>query len=225
MPPGGVADIGIKTEPNLETVAGLRPDLILTSPLNRAIKPLLRVIAPVREVPIYTDAAAPLRIATEQLTGLSVLLGRTAEADAEIASAKATFARSAEALQARRDRPVVILSFLDAQHARVFGRGSLFADVLQEVGLANAWTQPVNLWGFVVVGIAELARYPEARLLVVEPTPPGVMTLLNRATLWSSLPAVRAGRLAVAPAAWQSGDLVAARRFAGFLPKALGAAA
>lgn len=224
-PPAGTVDIGIKTEPNLEAVAALRPDLILTSPLNRIIAPLLERIAPVREVPIYTDAAAPLRLSTEQLRVLGTLLERPAEAERQIAEGEAVFDAARDALAARRDRPVVMAGFLDAHHVRVFGRGSLFGDVLARVGLANGWDRPVNLWGFVLVGIAELAAFPEARLVVVEPTPSGVMAQLGRASLWSSLPAVRAGRVATTPAAWQYGDLTAARRFAAFLPQALGAAA
>lgn len=223
--PPGTADIGVKTEPNLEAVAALRPDLILVSPLNRIIVPLLETIAPVREVPIYTDAAAPLRLAAEELAALGRLLGREAEAAREFAAADATFASVARAVETRRDRPIVLVSLLDAQHVRVFGRGSLFVDVLERVGLASGWTRPVNLWGFVLVGIAELATLPASRLLVVEPTPPGVRARLDRSGLWSSLPAVRAGRVASVQAAWQYGDLTAARRFASFLPQALGGVA
>lgn len=223
--PPGTADIGIKTEPNLEAVAALRPDLILASPLNRAIAPLLGEIAPVREVPIYTDARAPLRLAAERLRDLGALLGREEEARREIAAAEGVFDAVRRDLETRRDRPVVMISLLDARHVRIFGHGSLFGDVLARVGLVNGWDRPVNVWGFVLVGLAELARFPEARLLLAEPIPPGALAHPARASLWSSLPAVRAGRSATVPAAWQYGDLVAARRFASFLPQALGSAA
>ena len=224
-PPPGTADIGIKTEPNLEAVAALRPELILASPLNRVIAPLLATIAPVREVAIYTEAATPLLCATEELRRLGTALDRAPEAEREIANADAAFAAARHALDGRRDRPVVMVSFLDAQHVRVFGRGSLFGDVLTRLGLANGWDRPVNLWGFALVGIAELAAFAEARLVVVAPTPPGLTERLGHASLWSSLPAVRAKRVAATPAAWQYGDLTAARRFASFLPPALGSAA
>ncbi|TDR85171.1 ABC transporter substrate-binding protein [Enterovirga rhinocerotis] len=223
--PPGTADIGVKTEPNLEAVAALRPDLILTSPLNRLLEPKLTAIAPIREVPIYTEAGMPLHLATEQLREFGALLGRGAEAGRVIASAEAAFEAVRSAVRSEAGRPILLLSFLDAQHVRIFGRSSLFGNVLERVGLSNGWDRAVNLWGFVIVGLAELAPLREARLLVLEPIPPGILEQMSARSLWANLPAVRAGRSATIPAAWHYGDLTAARRFASFLPKALGSAA
>lgn len=223
--PAGVQDVGVKTEPNLEAVAALRPDLILISPLSRPIVPQLESIAPVREVAIYTEAREPVRLATEGLRDLGALLGREPEADAVIRRCEAVFASARSALARRGDRPCLLISFLDAQHIRVFGHGSLFADVLGRVGLQDAWRGPSNVWGFTLGGLAEIAAYPEARILVAEPDPSGIAQSLDGPGLWRRLPAVRAGRTARLPAAWHYGDLVAAARFAASLPHALREAA
>ena len=219
--PAGVADVGIKTEPNLEAVAALRPDLILVSPLSRPIAARLGTLAPVREVAIYTDERAPVRLATERLRELGTLFGRESTAERLVADSEEAFRRAREGVSGRTDRPILMASLLDSQHVRVSGRGSLFDDVLRRLGQTNAWTGTTNVWGFVLSGIADLAAYPEARLLALEPTPPGVAASLARQGLWSSLPAVRAGRVGTVPAAWHYGDLAAAARFARSLPPIL----
>ena len=213
-------DVGLRSEPNLEAIAGLKPDLILSSPLSCLVVPLLERIAPVREVAIYTEEGAPLRLAARETRALGQLLGRGPAAEQEIAVTEDAFERIA-GLVGDGSGPNLLMSFLDSRHVRVFGPSSLFGAVLSRLGLANAWTRPVNVWGFTQVGIAELATHPDARLLVIERAGFDPIRGLERASLWSNLPAVRVGRWARLPAAWFYGELSAARRFASLLPDAM----
>lgn len=223
--PAGVTDVGIRNEPNLEALSALRPDLILISPLSRAIASLLEAVAPVREITLYDAERAPLSRARRVLTELGATLGHEAEAAAAIARAEDVFS-AARARLASEPRPaLVMLSFLDARHARVFGPGSLFGDVVERVGLVNAWTIAGNEWGYTLVGIEALARLPEAALVVVEPVPPDVRLRAAGPSLWTNLPAIRAGRLVTLPPVWQFGDLEAGARFASLLADALAGAA
>lgn len=219
--PPGVTDVGIRNEPNLEALSGLRPDLILVSPLSRAIAPLLEAVAPVREITLYDAERAPLARGRCALIELGRELGRVADAQAAILRAEAVFSNARARLASGPRPPLVVLSFLDARHARVFGPGSLFGDVLDRLGLANGWTSAGNDWGYALVGIEALARLPDAALVVVEPVPPDVRLRAAGPSLWTNLPAVRAGRLVALPPVWQFGDLAAGARFAGLLADAL----
>lgn len=219
--PAGVSDVGIRNEPNLEALSALRPDLILVSPLSRAISPLLEAVAPVREITLYDAERAPLRRARRALTELGAELGREAAAIAAIARSEEVFSAARARLASGPRPPLVVLSFLDARHARVFGPGSLFGDVVERLGLVNGWRSAANDWGYALVGIEALALLPDAALVVVEPVPPDVRLRTTGPSLWTNLPAVRAGRLVTLPPVWQFGDLAAGIRFAGLLADAL----
>ena len=219
--PPGIVDVGIRNEPNLEALAALRPDLILVSPLSRPIVPLIEAIAPVREIAIYTPERAPIDRLRRELLALGAEFGRSREADAVLAGADALFGRLRARLAAWSRRPLLVMNLLDGRHARVFGPGSLFDDVLARLGLSNAWSEPGNVWGFSLAGVEALAAFPDATMVVVAPVPPGIDLAAGRATLWSNLPAVRRGHVVALPASWLFGDLVAATRFATFLADAL----
>lgn len=219
--PAGVTDVGIRNEPNIEALSALRPDLILVSPLSRAIVPLLEGVAPVREITLYDAERAPLDHARRALSELGAALGREADAQAEIARAEEVFSAARSRLAAEARPPLVTLSFLDARHARVFGPGSLFGDVIGRLGLANGWTSAGNDWGYTLVGIEALTRMPDVALVVVEPVPPDMRLRAAGPSLWTNLPAVRAGRLVTLPPVWQFGDLAAGARFASLLADAL----
>lgn len=223
--PNSVVDVGLRNEPNLEALAALRPDLILVSPLSRSILPLIAPIAPAREIAFYTLERAPLRCAQRGLLALAAEFDRADAGARAVAQADATFAAARIVLRPRAERPVLVVSFLDARHVRVFGPGSLFDDVLGRVGLANAWSRPGDVWGVELVGIDQLARYPNARIVVVEPVPPDVLLEPETtSTLWGNLPSVRAGRVTRLPPAWQFGDLAAGALFAQNLAEVIGLA-
>ncbi len=222
--PAGVTDVGIRNEPNLEALAALRPDLILISPLSRAISPLLEAVAPVREIALYDAERAPLNRARRALTELGAGLGREADAAAAIARSEEIFSAARARLASAPRPPLAMLSFLDARHARVFGPGSLFGDVVDQLGLVNGWTSAGNDWGYTLVGIEALARLPDVALVVVEPVPPDVRLRAAGPSLWTNLPAIRAGRLVTLSPVWQFGDLEAGARFAGLLADALAGA-
>ncbi|WP_442907970.1 hypothetical protein [Halomonas sp. PA16-9] len=113
---------------------------------------------------------------------------------------------------------------MDARHVRVFGENSLYNAVLEQLDLPNAWDQSTNAWGFALVGIEALARYPEATLVIIDPLPTGVEEKLAKSGLWQQLPSVRHNRIVHLPPVWSFGALPSAQRFARKLTTALEAA-
>ncbi|WP_428028786.1 ABC transporter substrate-binding protein [Ancylobacter sp.] len=222
--PAGIANLGADREPNLELLAALRPDLIVTTPYLAGIRPLLEDFAPTREFSIYAPPGGhPYALSVAATRALAAAVGRPTEgealidrADATMAQARARFAETGMA-----ERPVLVVNFLDTRHVRVYGPGSLFGDVMARTGLVNGWTRTSNYWGFSTVGIEELAQSPASRLVYLEPISPDTLDKLAQSPLWNSLAFVKAGRIHRLPPVLMFGMLPAAMRFARQLSRAL----
>lgn len=217
--PPGVVDLGKDQEVNLELLAALGPDLILATPYVSRLRPLLERIAPVVTVAIYAEDGRPLERARAGTRSLGRHLGRTAEAEAYLRDTERFFEACADRVAALNAPPLAFVNFMDARHARVFGRKSLYQDVLDRIGLENAWTGPTNYWGFQTIGIEELATAstPEMRLIAFEPVPPDVRPTLAHSPLWNRLPFVEAGRVSTLPGVLMFGMVPSAVRFASLL--------
>ncbi|MGI4953752.1 MAG: ABC transporter substrate-binding protein [Janthinobacterium lividum] len=215
-PPGPV-DLGQRTQPNLELLAGLAPDCILAVADHDPILPQLRRIAPVLRLPLQTAAADPWARSVEAARAIGAMLGRTAEAAALVAAAEAGLADARGQLrgqaQDRPRRPVLLASFLDARHLMVYGAGSILQAALDRLGVRNAWTRPTGRYGSATVGLEQLAGFADATLYVFEPQPPEVAAALAASPLWQALPFVRGGRVVALPPVLMFGTLPAASRF------------
>lgn len=222
--PSGIVNLGADREPNLELLAALRPDLIVTTPYLAGIRPLLEAFAPTREVSVYAPPVGhPYERSVAGTRQLAAATGRPAEGEALIARAEAAMAdaRRTFAASSVAGRPLLVVNFLDTRHVRVYGAGSLFGDVMDRTGLVNGWTQPSNYWGFSTVGIEALAEVPASRLVYLEPISADTLGRLAASPLWNSLPFVRAERIHRLPAVLMFGMLPSAMRFAQQLTLAL----
>ncbi|MCA1772665.1 MAG: ABC transporter substrate-binding protein [Halomonas sp.] len=213
------ADLGLRSQPNLELLAQMQPERTLISPMFAGLAPRLERIAPVTSMELYTpdsDTWEEMQRITEQIGELA---DRAPQASQLIEQTHALMARL------RDERPdtgsLLMIQFMDARHVRVFGDNSLYNAVLEQLDLPNAWDQETNAWGFSLVGVEELARYPEATLVIVDPLPTGVEAQLAESGLWQQLPSVQKDRLLRLPPVWSFGALPSAQRFARELVTAL----
>ena len=212
--PAGTVNLGTSREPNLELLQALRPDAILSTPYLAGIHHRLERIAPVISLPIYVPEGRPLALAEEAAARLGGLIGDGAAAARLSAEAGTLFVQMRTALSGRQLPPVYLVNFMDQRHVRVYGAKSLFDDVLQRIGLANAWTGATNYWGFATVGIEALQAESEAVLIYFDPVPPGVLAALARNPIWQSLTFVRTGRVHGLPPVLMFGCVPSAMRFA-----------
>ena len=218
--PAGVVDIGLRTQPNRELLAELKPDRILISPLAAPLAPTLSRIAPVSTIALY-DAQTDLWQRLHEVTlTLARMVGKTAEGERLLAGLDRDLASMQAGLPADLP-PLLVVQFIDERHVRVFGRHSLFDAVMTRLGLRNGWQEQTNDWGFSVVSIEQFMTLPTARLVVVDPIPVGVSERLQEPGLWQHLPLVRQAPVLHLPAVWSFGGVLAARRFAGLLSDAL----
>ncbi len=218
--PAGVVDIGLRTQPNRELLAELKPDRILISPLAAPLAPTLSRIAPVSTIAFYDGQTDLWQRLHEVTLTLARMVGKTAEGERLLAGLDRDLASMQAGLPADLP-PLLVVQFIDERHVRVFGRHSLFDAVMTRLGLRNGWQNQTNNWGFSVVSIEQFMTLPTARLVVVDPIPVGVSERLQEPGLWQHLPLVRQAPVLHLPAVWSFGGVLAARRFAGLLSYAL----
>lgn len=212
--PPGVADLGVQQQLNFELLAALRPDLVLTSPFSQALEPAIGRIAPVERFSIFEPTAEPLahpRLLTQQV---GARVGRANAAAAFIAQTDEAFDALRRRVASLAPTRLLLVNFLDARHVRVYGGAGLYQNVLNQLGIENAWTGQTNAWGFATIGVERLATSDEVRLIAFEPVPGDARPTLAQSPLWRELPFVRAGRIDILPPVLMFGALPAALRFA-----------
>ncbi|MBY6029194.1 iron-siderophore ABC transporter substrate-binding protein [Halomonas sp. DP8Y7-1] len=220
--PAQSVDIGLRTQPNLELLADLNPDAIVISPMFANLAPRLSAIAEVKQFSMYSGDGDFWNEALTLTRELGELVGRQVEAERLIASSEAHIAQIADRLP-EDTRPLLLIQFMDERHVRLFGDHSLYQAVIERMGLTNAWTGTTNVWGFSLIGIEQLANYPQARIVVVEPYVAGVREALADSGLWRHLGSVKRNDVVTLPPVWSFGALPSANRFASKLGEALGA--
>lgn len=224
--PDSATDMGLRTQPNMELLAQVPPEQTLISPMFAGLTSRLERIAPVTSFSLYSPGTDTWQEMQTLTRGLGELTEHQPQAEQLIEETHALMAtlRESRPLPQSEITPLLMVQFMDARHVRVFGENSLYNAVLNQLDLANAWDQTTNAWGFALVGIEALARYPEATLVIIDPLPAGVEEKLAKSGLWQQLPSVKNDNLLRLPPVWSFGALPSAQRFAKELTAALEAA-
>lgn len=215
----GVTDVGVRTEPSIESVAGLEPDLILAdegSIPEDAMEQMER-IAPVVVLKGATADGLVELVKSNQAT-VGTLLGKEAEAEQLAADFDATVerARATVAEGGKEGAPFVLTyPYAEANSItfRVHSGGSSPSAVGELIGLTDAWTEAgdaaYGLASSDVEGLTNLPEDTEFLYWVDNTGEDPVQTLLQDNAVWTGLPFVEAGR--VHPAAdgiWLYGGTV-----------------
>ncbi len=209
-------DIGFFYEPNLELLQALQPDVFVGSFGVGAPHDLLERIAPVISLPIYGTSASSYDAAIAALVELAEATGRQESAATFLASHRLRLEEARSRVEGRSLRPVYLATpLLDGRHVILYGRSSLFDEVMQRLGLRNAFAGETSPWGIASVGIPQLATEPDAVFLYIEsPVTRTALGALDASAIWRSLPFVREERLVSVPYLEMYGALPTADRFA-----------
>ncbi|MDN2487515.1 Fe(3+)-hydroxamate ABC transporter substrate-binding protein FhuD [Kosakonia sacchari] len=219
--PASVIDVGLRTEPNLELLTQMKPSWLVWSAGYGPSEAKLAKIAPGRGF-TFSDGKKPLAMAKHSLNEMAQILNLEAAArkhldefDALIEARKPHFAR-------RGDRPLLMITLLDPRHVLAFGPNCLFQEVLDSMGIHNAWHGETSFWGSVAVGIDRLAEYKDVDVICFDHGNEQDMQKLMATPLWQAMPFVRAGRFQRVPAVWFYGATLSAMHFTRVLDNALG---
>lgn len=220
--PAGVIDVGQRTEPNMELMQQLQPSLLLVSQGYGPNAKQLAPIAPVFGVAANDGSEQPLQQAIRSLHKLAAYLDLQDRAASHLKIYYDMLASTRQNVQPLAQQPILLFSFLDTRHVLVFGKGSLFQEVMTDLGLTNAWSGESSFWGSVNVGIERLASIKNARALCFSHGDTEIYSQVSRTPLWQSMPFVRQKQLSVVPAVWFYGATFSAMRFCRILNDQLG---
>ncbi|MDN3522205.1 ABC transporter substrate-binding protein [Halomonas ramblicola] len=203
--PGDVRYLGLETQPDLEALAGLAPDLIVGARYRHAaVYPLLSRIAPTVVADNAYDFEALLALMGEAT-------GRQARARALLDAWQARVTdfrcRAAATLGDAWPQSASVVSFR-ADHARLYYDG--FArSILDQVGLRRPDGQDGSGWGIKLVSRESLPAMDADVIFVFMRDDPAVAELHRDWTahpLWRNLAAVERGRVYyVDPVTWNMG--------------------
>lgn len=217
LPPGTV-DLGRRIEPNLDVLAGTKPDRILMSDYYNRARERLKTIAATETLSIYEPDGDALERSLEIAGRLAGQLDR----DTELDNLRADFDRAVQDLRERTEAgdSVYVIRFRDGGHVQVFGAPGLFDGVLKRAGLTNAWQGETNFWGFAMIPIERLDAAAD-HLVVVEPVPRRAEHMMADSPIWRALPAVRNGEVHRLEPIWSFGGVPSAIHFADRLGAAI----
>jgi ABC-type Fe3+-hydroxamate transport system substrate-binding protein len=215
-------DLGLRSEPNLELVLQLAPDLVLMGDDLTSLRERIEAAAPVAMFSADGfDGTDPVLTGATALQGLAQRLGRV---DA-YRLFRQCFDRELEEARKRLrhydGRPVFIATVIDGRRLLLFGRNSLFQSVLDRFGIVNAWTGFTSAYGHTTVTADRLAQQKDARLLCVGDSSTLALEKLLASPVVASLPFIKSGLVARIPDVLFYGGLPSANRFARLASMAL----
>ncbi|SNB67121.1 iron complex transport system substrate-binding protein [Arboricoccus pini] len=210
--PSAILDVGLATQPNLEFMQSLEPDLILLDERQSAnLRHRLDRIAKVVSITVYNGDGQPLAAAEEATRTLGGLLGAETAAQALLADVHDMAAGCRARLDSATGQKVLCVIPQDERHVWIADRNGLVSNVIERLGLKNAWHGSSSLWGFTQVGIEALAAYEDALMLIGRFTSKSADEI-DSSPIWRALPPVRAGRTASLPRFWYFGAIPTAMR-------------
>ena len=226
--PAGVTDVGKRTEPSIDAIVALRPDLVVVEKgtAAEALLPQLESFVPAI-VTTGSDATRNMARLRDDFTLIATATGTTAKATTALARMDRTIAdaKAAVAARGKAGTPLVVTFAYEqggAPAIRVSGKGSLVQDLGEAVGLTTAWTGQVDAaWGLGQSDVEGLKALTDPRTQFLYFASDGTdlfATTLAANPIWTSLPFVTAGNVAKLPnAVWAYGGPASAEQFVGVL--------
>ena len=209
--PEGVTDVGTRQEPNLETLFGTEPDLVIVE-VSAADDPIVSQLE-AYDVPVLAtvgaDAADPIAKMLGTLDLIAQVTGREERAEV-VADEFQEHLDAASAELADLDLHTKEFVFFDGWvdggnvALRPFGQGSLVGEIGEKLGLTNAWTGEGDpAYGLGQTDVEGMTTVGDASLFYTgteDPESESFIDALQDNPAWTSLPAVAEGRLTAFPA-------------------------
>lgn len=209
--PKHVADVGLRTEPNLERIAALEPDVILASDLDPAQAQILTRIAPTVVFNAWSAEHDNVEAAREIYLRLATLFDRETMARERL-DAMETRLDEIAAHIAALDLPdrATVVRLNDETTVWIYGDDSVPVYTLERLSLTSELDLPRTRWGVTQRPLADLAAVENGLLLAIRPHMSGVAAM--EGPLWQALPAVRADHFAEVPRVWSYGGILSVER-------------
>ncbi|MFK4304821.1 ABC-type Fe3+-hydroxamate transport system substrate-binding protein [Paenibacillus sp. RC254] len=198
-----VTDVGTRNEPNLEAIAALKPDLIISNADgNEAIYDQLRAIAPTVEYSLNSGNGYDHDKMVEIFNNIAVALGKEDKAKQVLKELDQHYAEAKEKLAAagKADFHYILTQAFTYQNAaslRMFSDNSVVAGTLAKSGLINDWKpDKLEQYGFSTVGIEALSAVQDSNFIyIVQPNDDVFGAALKNNSVWNGLNFVKEKRI------------------------------
>lgn len=218
----GVTDVGFRHEPNLETIASLKPDLIIANTdSHEAIYEQLKGIAPTVIFGLYPPEGQGDQY-TEMVNmfkSIAAAVGKTAEGDKVLADLDQHYADAKTKLAAAGKEGLNYVltqafSYQNAATMRLFTDNSLAVQTLDRIGLKNDW-KPENfeMYGFSTSTVEALPAVQDTNLLYIVQKDDDIFSgTLKDNSVWNGLNFVKEKRtFALDSATWVFGGPISSK--------------
>ncbi|SDH48925.1 iron complex transport system substrate-binding protein [Pseudomonas flavescens] len=220
--PDAVPSAGSRTEPNLELLAQLKPELIVIPPLLEDIRGKLERIAPVAVYSSFSQQHDNYLAARDNYLALAQRFGREDQALRELAAMQARVdelhRRLVEHFRGRLPK-VAVIRFSSTTAVFINGANSMADHAMQLLHLQPAYPLPRSPWGIVQVPVTTLGRIDDGVILHIEPF--AGQEQLFATPLWKAMPFVRDGRFAAMRSTWTYGGVFSIEYLAEAITEAL----
>ncbi|MFB6276662.1 MAG: ABC transporter substrate-binding protein [Halothece sp.] len=191
-----VQDVGTRQEPNLEAIAQLQPDLILGVTFrHQAIVSTLERIAPTELFSPYSKNVSPLAYFKESFLEIAKLTNNQAKGQKKLQGLETIIKETKQRLteQGATERPIILAEFtLHSSPLRIFTSDSFPIQLLNEIGLQNAWDKKNSQFGFNRVGLESLTKLENVNFIYVLPDEnPKIEKEITSNPLWQKMPFVK----------------------------------
>lgn len=198
-------DIGARGEPSMETIAALKPDLIVaTTDLQEGAVKQLREVAPVLTVK-SADAADPVGRMLENVDLIAEATGTTERAETLKKDFETTLTEGRKAL-ADAGLDGAEIAFADGYvtsnqvSVRAYTSGSLIGGINERLGLKNAWKQEGDAaYGLATTDVEGLTGLGDVQFVYIgndgDANSDPFGEYLKDNSVWKSLPFVKSGEV------------------------------
>ncbi len=199
-----VVDVGTRQEPNLEEIAKLNPDVIITLSNNHgAIQEQLSKIAPT----IFYDTVSPevtkdlYQNTFDSFKTTAKLLNKEAEAEQLIKRLDDKYAEATKAIE-ELNLPTKEFLFTQAYSVnqaptfRLFTKNSMVSHVLEKVGLENVIKDHTDAaWGFIDANVEGVSNYEDVLFIHAVQSDDPLFDNLENNKAWGELTFVKNDQL------------------------------
>lgn len=207
--PEGVADVGMRGEPNLDALYATDPDLVIIEAYTAEDEIIGQLEA--YDVPVLATKGADTADPIANMIGTFELLAEATGREARAEVVVGEFEQQLEAARAAIEEAApaeTSFVYFDGWIAggniaiRPFGQGSLVGELGEALGLENAWDAEVDpAYGLGQTDLEGMTTVEDAWLLYTGTDDPAYDFVgeLTKNEIWTSLPAVEDGRTAAFP--------------------------
>jgi ferric hydroxamate transport system substrate-binding protein len=199
-----VVEVGVRAEPNFETIAQLEPDLIIGHITNNG--PIYEDLSRIAPTLLFDpgvskeDSSTQLEEMRQTFMTMADLLGRHDQGMEVLERMNNTIADAARQVSESGktgDKFVLALGYTwtDDIIMRIYTNNSIGVEVMEQMGMENAWSVERAPWGFTDATLEDFATAQDADFFYMAPANDNIFEAYADNPAWSNLQFVREGRV------------------------------